>query len=69
MFRLKLIPDNSSFNFLNYFKFGFVFSAVLIVLSVSSYLFQGLNLGIDFKGGTLIAVSYTHLTLPTSPKV
>jgi len=54
MFRLKLIPDNSSFPFLNLFKFGFVFSAILIVLSVGSFLYQGLNLGIDFKGGILI---------------
>ena len=54
MFRLKLIPDNPSFIFLNYFKIGFIFSVVLIVLSISSFLFQGLNLGIDFKGGTLI---------------
>ena len=54
MFRLKLIPENPSFIFLNYFKFGFIFSLVLIGLSISSFLFQGLNLGIDFKGGTLI---------------
>ena len=54
MFRLKLIPDNSSFPFLNLFKFGFVFSAILIALSVGSFLYQGLNLGIDFKGGILI---------------
>ena len=54
MFRLKLIPDNSSFNFLNLFNFGFAFSTILIVLSIGSFLFQGLNLGIDFKGGILI---------------
>ncbi len=54
MFRLKLIPDNSSFPFLDLFKFGFVFSAILIALSVGSFLYQGLNLGIDFKGGILI---------------
>ena len=54
MFRIKLIPDNSSFPFLNLFKFGFVFSAILIVLSVGSFLYQGLNLGIDFQGGILI---------------
>ncbi len=54
MFRLKLIPDNSSFLFLKYFRFGFVFSTILIVLSIGSFLFQGLNLGIDFKGGILI---------------
>jgi len=54
MFRLKLIPENSSFLFLNLFKFGFVFSAILIALSVGSFLYQGLNLGIDFRGGILI---------------
>ncbi|MEK9598974.1 MAG: protein translocase subunit SecF, partial [Alphaproteobacteria bacterium] len=54
MFRLKLIPDNSAFPFLDLFKFGFVFSAILIALSVGSFLYQGLNLGIDFKGGILI---------------
>ena len=54
MFRLKLIPDNSSFPFLDLFKLGFVFSAILIALSVGSFLYQGLNLGIDFQGGILI---------------
>jgi len=54
MFRLKLIPDNSMFPFLNLFKFGFIFSALLMVLSIGSFLYQGLNLGIDFKGGILI---------------
>ena len=54
MFRLKLIPDDSSFPFLNFLKFGFVFSAILMVLSIGSFFFQGLNLGIDFKGGILI---------------
>ena len=54
MFRLKLVPDNSSFRFLKLFKFGFVFSITLIMLSIGSFLYQGLNLGIDFKGGILI---------------
>ena len=54
MFRLKLIPDDPSFPFLNLLKFGFVFSAILMALSIGSLLFQGLNLGIDFKGGILI---------------
>ena len=54
MFRLKLIPDNSMFPFLNMFKFGFIFSALLMSLSIGSFLYQGLNLGIDFKGGILI---------------
>ena len=42
-------------------KFAMIFSAVLLVLSIASISFQGLKFGIDFTGGTLIAVSYTHL--------
>ena len=46
------IPSN--IKFINYFKFFNVLSAFLILFSVASIIYKGLNFGIDFKGGTLI---------------
>jgi len=40
--------------FTNFYKRFNIFSLILALLSVFTILFQGLNLGVDFKGGTLI---------------
>lgn len=37
-------------------KIWFILSAVLIVISLGSMMFQGLNFGIDFIGGTIITI-------------
>ena len=58
MFRLnKIIPVDSDYKFLNFRKHFYIVSAIAIALSLIILLFKGLNLGIDFKGGTLIEVS------------
>ena len=44
--------------FMSYRKFATITSLTLLVLSVGSLSFKGLNLGLDFSGGTLIEVSY-----------
>ena len=58
MFRLnKFIPSNSNYPFMDYRKKFIISSLILIILSLILILFKGLNLGIDFKGGTLIEVN------------
>ena len=42
--------------FSNFYKKMNIFSSILIFLSILVLLFKGLNLGVDFKGGTLIEV-------------
>tara|TARA_B100001123_G_C15284318_1_gene1015104 strand:- start:36 stop:953 length:918 start_codon:yes stop_codon:yes gene_type:complete len=46
----------NNINFSNYYKKMNVFSFILIILSILVILFKGLNLGVDFKGGTLIEI-------------
>jgi len=53
----KIIPVDSDYKFLNFRKHFYIASAIAIALSLIILLFKGLNLGIDFKGGTLIEVS------------
>ena len=49
---------NFNIPFMNYRRFATIASISLLVLSVGSLGFKGLNLGLDFSGGTLIEVSY-----------
>ena len=53
----KIIPSNSNFSFMDYRKKFITASAIMIIISLALLFFKGLNLGIDFKGGTLIEIS------------
>ncbi len=53
-FRLKLVPDDTSFNFFRWQWLTFGLSMVAMVASVVFIFTMGLNFGIDFKGGTTI---------------
>ena len=45
-------------NFMSKRKIAMVFSILLIIVSLGGLIKQGLNLGIDFTGGTLVEVGY-----------
>lgn len=58
--RLRLVPENTSWDFFGRPKLWLGLSALLMVLAFGSFLLQGLNYGIDFRGGTTIRTQSTE---------
>ncbi len=52
--RLRLVPKQTSIDFFSRWRLWLGISAFLIVLGLVSFAIQGLNFGIDFRGGTTI---------------
>lgn len=50
--------ENIKFDFMGKRKYMMAFSGVLMLISVASFFVKGIELGIDFTGGTLIEVGY-----------
>ena len=53
---LRIVPDDTKFDFMRFRRYSFPFSAIASVLAIVAYFAIGLNFGIDFVGGTLIEV-------------
>lgn len=51
---IKLVKENTAFDFFSRAKLWLGMSATLVVIAFGSFLYQGLNFGIDFQGGTSI---------------
>jgi preprotein translocase subunit SecF len=54
---LRIVPDDTKFRFMRFRHVSFPFSAVLSILSVLFFLVYGMNVGIDFKGGTVVEMA------------
>ena len=54
MLRLKFVPENTAFDFLQQIRVAAAFSVILLLASIGLFFGKGLNLGIDFRGGILI---------------
>jgi len=53
---IRFIPDDTKIPFLRLSRFGFFISGLLCAASVLLFIFVGLNVGVDFKGGTVITI-------------
>ena len=59
----KIIPVEPNINFLGLRRNFLIFSILAILISIGLLSIKGLNLGIDFKGGTLIEVSTKNTSI------
>ncbi len=53
---LRIVPDNTHFDFTQFRRVSFPISATLSIVAITLFFTHGLNFGIDFKGGTLMEV-------------
>ncbi|UPH70486.1 protein translocase subunit SecF [Abyssibius alkaniclasticus] len=54
--RLKLVKDETHIKFFKYAKVTFGASVVAVIASIIIFLSNGLNYGIDFRGGTMMRI-------------
>ena len=53
---LRIVPDDTKFDFMRFRRISFPISAVLSIVAMLLFFYNGLNFGVDFVGGTLIEV-------------
>jgi preprotein translocase subunit SecF len=53
---LRIVPDDTKFDFMRFRRISFPLSALLSIIAMALFFFNGLNFGIDFRGGTLMEV-------------
>jgi len=53
---LRIVPDDTKFDFMRFRRISYPVSAVLSIIAMLLFFMQGLNYGVDFIGGTLMEV-------------
>ena len=56
----KLIKSNSNFNFIGRRKPAIILSAFFVIMSIYSFVIQGLNWGIDFSSGYVVQLKFDN---------
>ena len=56
----KLIDTNSSYNFIGKRKSAIILSIFLMLISIFSFITQGLNWGIDFSSGYVVQLKFDN---------
>ncbi len=55
---LKLVTDNTNFDFLSWRNYAIGFSTLMMIASIALIAVKGLNFGVDFAGGQMMRVSF-----------
>ena len=63
-----LVNRHSSFDFIGKRKFAYLFSSIVIIIGIILIAIQGLNLGVDFKGGRSYTVTFNKPVDATTMK-
>ncbi|MEJ2360292.1 MAG: protein translocase subunit SecF [Gammaproteobacteria bacterium] len=61
---MRIFKQVPNFDFLGKGRYAAILSVLLVTTSIGSLIYQGLNLGLDFKGGIQIELGYQHLVSP-----
>ena len=56
---LKLVPDNTNFDFMKWRNVALVLSIIVTAASIALTAYRGLNLGIDFVGGQVVRATFS----------
>lgn len=63
---MDFFRHNKVYDFVKYGKYGLALSCILIVGIIILFFVKGVNLGVDFAGGSVIQIQYTNKDAPIS---
>lgn len=63
---MDFFKHNKIYDFVKYSTYGLIFSFILIIGIIVLFLSKGVNLGVDFAGGSIIQLQYTNKEAPIS---
>ncbi|MBL7871914.1 MAG: protein translocase subunit SecDF [Cyclobacteriaceae bacterium] len=65
----KMVKKRKEYDFIGFRKKAYIISVIIIIIGFTLIAVQGLNLGVDFKGGRSYIVKFNKTVIPSEMKV